>query len=74
MKPHVWKIVILGLVYALLVLAPFIRFAPLESAVIAVVGLALASPFVGALFIWRFVRWLNHRDDPRHTQVPSDFP
>jgi hypothetical protein len=34
----------------------------------------LASPFVGAWAIWRIVRWLNHRADPRHAKLPPDAP
>jgi len=45
---------------------------PLElafSVLLAAVGLGW-----GVFAIWWTVKWLNRRDDPRHSQRPSDPP
>jgi hypothetical protein len=34
----------------------------------------LASPLLGAWAVWRTVRWLNRRDDPRLVKPPPDAP
>jgi hypothetical protein len=44
------------------------------SCVVPPAGLIIATIFVGPLFILRFVRWLNRRDDPRYAKRPPDPP
>jgi hypothetical protein len=69
-----WKVVVGGLIYVLLTFGPFLLARPLELVVTAMGISVLASPFVGPYVIWRLVRWLNRRDDPRRAKLPPDSP
>lgn len=42
--------------------------------VIPPAGLAALAVVIGPLYIWRTVRWLNRRDDPRYQKRPPDAP
>lgn len=57
-----WKVVLGGMIY-LLLLAPILW--PV---------LVLGSPVFAALLIWELVRWINRRDDPREAKMPDEPP
>lgn len=61
-----WKVLAGGLAYSAIVLGPLIVLVPWM--------LATWTAVAGALCIWRIVRILNERDDPRYAKRPPDPP
>jgi hypothetical protein len=53
---------------------PYVRNAMLFAFGGIVLLTAIASPVLGALFIWSVVRQINRRDDPRLARGPPDRP
>ena len=56
-------------IYAPLCIVALIMFADLYLG-LAIMMIALASPFIGAFVIWSAVRLTNRRDDPRRIKRP----
>lgn len=65
-RPPIWKVVVGGLIYMLLAgvwLVPF-----------AIPIVVITSPAIAAWGIWKLVRWINRRDDPRYARLPEEPP
>lgn len=70
-----WRVVVGGAIFASIVIMPLIlsgRGIGIDPGFVILA--ALASPFLGAALIWKIVRAVNDRDDPRHAKRPPDAP
>jgi hypothetical protein len=60
-------------IYTPLCIVALIMFADLYLG-LAILLIALASPFIGAFVIWLIVWLINRSDDPRRNTFPQDAP
>ena len=51
-----------------------VLFVTQAGPVLIAIGISVAGIAIGPLAIWKPLRWLNRRDDPRDQKPPSDAP
>ena len=73
-KAPLWRVLLGGTIFMAIAGVPLLMFGVGILGPGFVLIAALASPFLGATFIWKFVRWINDRDDPRQQKPPPAAP